>query len=1357
MDLLTLATYVVLIGLILILLVLVFSRRNENSIEINDAMLGLEELERHAIEIARNHVVGKATKRSFWLVPRVEENFKCISQTYAKLNADSRDMFPMVPAAEWLLDNYYVIEEQVKDIKTNLSKGYYGELPILKAGHLRGYPRVYAIALELISHTDGSIDEKVLVNFIQAYQSQTLLSMGELWAIAIMLRIALIENIRNICDKTAESRQQRYEAEKLADYIISDIGGDEERLASFLEEKLKTIGTSMPSFIEHLTHKLRNKGSKLKTTIQYIDSRLAENGTSIDAAAILEHHLQASRQISIGNTITSLRMLSSIDWADLFETLSHVEHILIQDPAEIYGEMDFESRDHYRHRIESIAKNCKTSEIQVARKAVECAEQSRCKNREVYGHIGYYIIGKGVKLLEDRIRCKTGGLKSLKKFLKNNTALVYISSITLITLILTFLFIYYGLKSSVNPTLAIAILVGLVVLIPASDLVVAAVNCTVSHLRRPSVLPKLELKKGIPEDLAAMVIVPTLLPNEKRVKELIRQLEVFYLANREANLFFALVGDYKDASQQELPEDGVIITAALDGVKELNERYANGKKDIFYFFHRFRQYNTNQGRWMGWERKRGAIIELNDLLRGSAETSYSIVSIDVDRIPQVKYVITLDADTILPMGNARRLIGTLAHPLNRAAVDEKTGVIAEGYGLLQPRISVSVVSAGSTLFSRIFAGQGGIDPYTTAVSDVYQDLFGEGIFTGKGIYELDIFQETLKNSIPDNTVLSHDLLEGSYVHTGLVTDIELVDGYPSKYNSFAMRLHRWVRGDWQLLPWLFGFVTDRYGHRVRNPLSAVSKWKIFDNMRRSLLNPSIFILIILGLSVLPGSSLVWLGLAVLTVGSPVLVHMINTVLSDCPGPLKERRHSTVIFGLNAVALQAILLFAFIPYQAFLMMDAILKTLVRVFFTRRNMLEWVTAADMEANLKNSLQSFLKRMWISPAAGILVTVLAFLSAPGAIFPAAVITLLWLFAPYVAYRVSMPYRKNKVLPSKADEQMLRRIARKTWRYFEDFAAEQDNFLPPDNYQENPPKGAAHRTSPTNIGFLLISIMTARDMGYLSTAQMADRIDKTITTVEKMEKWKGHLFNWYDTYTLEVLKPAYVSTVDSGNLVGYLMVLEQGLKEYLNKPLLDMEQIKGLKDTLELFNNERSNLSIEPIEVTMLDMLLSREELDAAELLSVLKAFETDSRVKDEPGENLKFKWKDKVLLQISALKKDILLVMPLVESGCITGLPSLSELYVKYHDVKQEKKTSETFENIRVLKLLFEELIGRIDKLVSDTRFYPLFEPKRQLFSIGYNVEEGHLSKSYYDLFASEARQASYIAIARGEVDKRHCTCP
>lgn len=1239
------------------------------------------------------------------------------------------------PAAEWLLDNFYIIEEQVKLIRRNLSRGQYSRLPVLKKGYLKGYPRVYAIALEMVAHSDGSIDERTITSFIQAYQTETLLSMGELWAVPLMLRIALVESIRNICEKIRSSRFEWKRAEETIAYILAH-DPDEKQLDELLSSGFENMSEISPSFVEHLIQKLRKHSKYFATVKALVNNRLESEDSSVETMTGSEHQLQASMQVAIGNSITGLHFLSDLDWSEIFESLSKVEQILRQDPDGTYPKMDFESRDYYRHEVEKLARAFGVSEIYVADRTVDCARTA--DNKAPSNHVGYYLVGKGRKTLLGVLgKYARRRLWPVSDALGDPRNLYIVVSLFLMVFLVTY-FMYYSATHDNSRSAFWPVLTAIILLIPCSEFALNICNTIVSHVCRPNMLPKLELKTGVPEELSGFVIIPTLLTGPARVNELLHQLEVYYLANREMNLYFAVVGDFRDAPAEILDTDDAISKTMIEGIRRLNLKYSKEGTELFHYMHRMRTYNSAQNRWMGWERKRGAIIEFNRLICGNGATGFSVVTGDVSKLPGIKYVITLDADTNLPMGAAKRLIGTIAHPLNRAVVDEETGLVSDGYGLLQPRISVSIPGASRSMFTRIFAGQGGIDPYTTAVSDIYQDIFDEGIFTGKGIYEVDIFQRVLDGRIPENTILSHDLLEGCHLRAGLVSDIELVDGYPAGYNSYAARQHRWVRGDWQLLPWLTGTVRSSNGEKRKNNISGLSKWKILDNMRRSLLDPSLLLLILAGIGILPGDDLVWIGFALLVTVSPLTMGFLNMLLT---GSLRlQRSNITVMSGIKAAACQSVLLFMLIPHQAFLMADAIIRTLYRVFRSHKNMLEWVTAADVEANSKNSAASYMRKMWFSFPSAAAALFLALALSNRSLIPAVITAVLWAAAPVTLYSISRPTVKKTYLLPEGDISLLRKISRKTWRYFEDFANENENFLPPDNYQEDPPKGIAHRTSPTNIGLLLISTLSACDMGYIGLKDLVERLDRTIITMERMEKWKGHLYNWYDTETLETLRPLYVSTVDSGNLIGYLMVLREGLKEYSGVQPIRPVLAAGLKDTLELMWEEEGTGADQEIR-RKLSELSSGAEIDLAEWGRILG--ELTSNLNN--GDNAPIRQKDAVKPEKS--------VWRLKAYEMAVEFSEELSLFNSAADQTGAVNSPGASSNIEEVRNKIDDLIGRITGIVDATEFSPLFDHKRMLFSIGYDIEDGHLSKSYYDLLASEARQASYIAIARGEVDRRH----
>lgn len=1402
----TIAANILQIGAAILMAVLLWFalarlRRHKN-ITIRNASLTVEELEDHARRMAIEHAVSSKINILNWPLSRMNESYGYILSVYKSLNEDIINKRAVPPAAEWLLDNFYQVEEQVKSIRRDLKKKDYYKLPVLKKGPFKGYTRVYAIATELVAHVDGQIEENTLIKYLEAYQSHTILFDRELWVIPTMIRLVLIENIRTISEKIGETRKQWHIADDIVERWWSDEAVDSVKLVQLFKNNIESIHEANPSFVEHLFYRLRRSGRSYSDVLRYIDEHLDKFGVSTEDLAQKEHNAQAVSTVSIGNCIISLKYVSGMNWIHLFEAASYVENILQQDPQGIYKQMDVDSRNHYRNRIELLARTYGVSELHIAREAIGLAQKAAHENHlhthsvheaDRKNHVGYYLVGKGVKILENKQKGTTKPVTRLVRLLNSHPGRLYMGSIGILTLVLVKCAIDYAMAASSGSYLVAVLLTGAAVLIPASEMAIALVNWLVCKVKRPAVFPRLELREGIPESLSTMVVIPTLLPDEKRVTELLENMENHYLANTELNLYFALIGAFKDSHGPKNSDDSRILLKGFSGVYALNQKYAKDGKDIFYFYHRLSQFNEIDNNWTGWERKRGALMEFNDMLLGSDETSFTFYSNIALPAPNIKYVITLDADTVLPLGMAKKMIGTMAHPLNRPVIDPEKGIVTEGYGLMQPRISFDMDSSNRSVFARIYTGQEGIDPYASAISDVYQDLFDEGIFTGKGIYDLKVFQTILKDAVPDNAILSHDLLEGSYVRAALVTDLELVDSYPSKYNSFIARLHRWIRGDWQLIPWLGRKIYDGNMQLIKNPLSHISIWKMADNLRRSLVAPAIMLLILLGFSVLPGSSFVWTGIGITALGLPLAINFWSHVFTGGLKPDKIKRHIPGFFGLKATAFQFLLAIVFLPYQAVMILDAVTVTLVRVLITKKNMLEWVTSADVEKDQSNTLKSYASAMGTSTLQGAVIVILAFFFKRDALGLSLMLCIIWGASPLVAYFISRDDNHSEEKLEAEDLLELRKIARKTWRYFEEFANHKNNYLAPDNYQEDPPRGVAYRTSPTNIGLGLLASLSGRDLGYSGIVETVDALSKTVATIEKMEKWHGHLYNWYDTRTLEPLKPVYVSTVDSGNYVCYLVTLMQGLKSYYTQPLLDEAFIRGIRDTLQSAVEEDTDITSK---LACFSAVAAEGQMDPASWYQALEVFsqEISETVMRKPV------WKSKLENMISMFRNEMDTFIPWISQmdqvpeGLQTGelaektaglmallrtneslnaLPVLCQRIINktqdlqkdlqavgvmagpeqdwLHDLKAAAGRSD------VLSQQFNErynlLIDRIDALSSATRFSSLYDEKRQLFSIGYSIDDNKMTNSYYDLLASEARQTSYIAIARGEVPPKH----
>ncbi|MFY9608370.1 MAG: glucoamylase family protein [Blastocatellia bacterium] len=887
-----------------------------------------------------------------------------------------------------------------------------------------------------------------------------------------------------------------------------------------------------------------------------------------------EHQRQASAQATVGNIITSMRLLSTLDWKVFFEGVSLVDPILADDPAGAYASMDFVTRDRYRHVVEKLARRTRASELEIARHAVALAAKARraAPGDKRRAHVGYYLIDRGLGEIERDIGFKWRLDERLFRAVLNHPASAYFGSIAVLTCAILGLSLSYAWVWGASGTSLVAI--GLLLIVPVSDLALSALNLDVTILFKPRPLPKISTETGIPENGRTFVVTPTILASEEGVRGFLERMEVHYLANRDDNLFFGLLGDFGDAPVEEMPDDDRLFEAASKGVEELNARYVTDGRDRFYLFHRRRVWNPREGKWIGWERKRGKLHEFNRMLRGDRDTTYVGATGDPAFFSKVRYVITLDSDTQLPRDAARRLIGTALHPLNQPRVDPQVNRVTEGYAILQPRVSMTLTSSSRSWFVRIFSGHTGVDPYTTAVSDVYQDLFGEGSYTGKGLYDVDAFEAALADRVPENLLLSHDLFESLFARGALVTDIELLDDYPSQYDSYARRQHRWTRGDWQISGWLLPRVRTENNRLVRNRLPLLSRWKILDNLRRSLVAPAMFAWLVAAWTVLPGSSLIWTLAALGVLAFPIYAHVTNALMLH-PRGIPWTSHFWSVWGdVRTNSAQAGLSLILIAHQAWLQIHAISLTFYRKHISKKKLLEWVTAEQAEKGSAHDLRAFWLLMWPSEVLVVGLGLLIAVVKSSAFVFAAPFLVVWSAAPLVAYWVSrqLPGRDDAL--ESDDRKLARLVARRTWRFFETFVGEADNWLPPDNFQEDPKPVVAHRTSPTDIGMLLLSTAAAHDFGYIGTLELAERIELTLATMEKLDRFNGHFLNWYDTTTLTPLTPQYVSTVDSGNLAGHLLALKQVCVEMAGRPLIDGRVIHGLSDTVLLMREEAAKL---------------------------------------------------------------------------------------------------------------------------------------------------------------------------------------
>jgi cyclic beta-1,2-glucan synthetase len=1144
-------------------------------------LYSIDQLQKHAQTLALSHELASGPSPDK-LLPRLNENETILVETHALVSAAVAMNRRVSPAAEWLLDNFYLIEEQIRTARRHLPPAYSRELPRLANGPVAKYPRAYGIAIELITHGDGRVDATGLDSFIASYQSVVPLTLGELWAIPIVLRLALIENLRRVAVRVADGRRDRDSAHDWAERMLRMAEQNPTDLILVLADMARANPPMTSAFLAELTRHLRGQNPYFAFANSWLEHRICEQGVTIEQMVQAEGQAQATDQVSIGNSISSLRFLTSSDWRDFVEMHSIVDQTLRGDPAGIYAGMDFATRDRYRHGVEQIARRSRLSEYDVARRAIQLAEASaKDKPADRSAHVGYYLIDRGRPALERTTAMKSSARMVARRIGHRHPLFFYSLAVLMATGGVTWLFLAWAghRGAGLVPLLLLAIPAAICV----AHFSVGMINWMVTLLVTPRPLPRMDFRKGIPEEHRTVVAVPTMLTSPVGVADLLEGLEIRYLANRDDFLHFVLLTDFMDAAQETIPADDELLRLASEGIAQLNEKYAGDRSHIFFLLHRPRRWNPTEKVWMGYERKRGKLAELNALLRGRREAGvgqmpsqaksprekFSRIVGDVSALEGARYVIALDTDTQLPRDSAREMVGAIAHALNRPVCDPRKGRVVKGYGILQPRVSVSLPSAHRSLFVRLFAGEAGIDPYTRVVSDVYQDLFGEGSFIGKGIYDVEAFEQTC-GGFPENAVLSHDLLEGAHARSALLSDVELYEEYPSRYPVDISRRHRWIRGDWQIARWLLPRVPGLDNKRVDNPISALSWWKILDNLRRSLV-PVAMLALLLGawLTATPqlakATTIFVLAIVALI---PFLSALAALIHKPTELPLLTHLRATT-FGFLRQISQFLFALVVVPYDAFISIDAIVRTLVRVYWTRTKLLEWKTSSDAERSACESLAGFYRSMWIAPAIGGAALGILGVWRQDILPVAASLLALWVLSPLGAWWLSRPLGARPVRLSGGQREFLEKLSRRTWRYFETFVTIKDNWLPPDNFQEYPAPVIASRTSPTNIGMAMLANLAAYDFGYVSVGCLLDRTGSTFETLNRLERYRGHFFNWYDTRSLQPLPPRYVSMVDSGNLAGYLLVLRRGLEGLVDAGVAPSRIFGGLRDTLRILRD--------------------------------------------------------------------------------------------------------------------------------------------------------------------------------------------
>ena len=1174
-------------------------------LKINGTLLDKNQLEYHLEKIAANHNIVSKSKKETYPIPKLLENFEFIKQTYNLLNEHVKLGISVHPAGEWLLDNFYIIEETVKQIQKELTLKKYINFLGISNGIYQGFARIYVLASEIVAYTEGKLEKDDIEDYIESYQKKRTLNMDEIWNIGLFLQIAIINNMKEVCEKIYLAQLKKYKVESIAERLIENKERQEQVFKNSKINMPKIFQDMSYSFIEYMAYTLKRYGKKGYSYLKVLEETVEMAGSTVAEVIKKEHFDIALKKVLMGNYITSIKKIQRIDFLEVFEKLNGVEEILKKDPANVYPKMDHVSKSYYRNQIKEISKKLKVSEIYIAKKILEIAESKQ--NGTKQAHIGYYLIDKGINELYQELN-----YKSSRKMDSNNKAKVYILAISFFSLLID-----VGLTSILNINNIVLNIVNFIVLfIPSSEIVIQIIQYILSKIVKPKLIPKIDFSNGINEENTTIVVIPTIIKNKEKVKELMEKLEVFYIANKSPNIYFALLGDCAESNIKDEKYDKEIIEEGLKQAKILNEKYEKQDKPIFHFLYRNRVWNESEGKYLGWERKRGLLNQFNeyilnridiDLGKKKKEVILNSKNFKVSTfeeknpIKNLKYVITLDADTDLVLESSFELIGAMSHILNKPVIDKN--VVVDGYGIIQPRVGVNLDISYKNLFTKIFAGAGGIDSYTNAISDIYQDNFYEGIFTGKGIYDINVFSKVMKDKIPENTVLSHDLLEGNFLRCGLASDIMIMDGYPGKYLSFMARLSRWIRGDWQIAKWIFN-----------KHLNLLSKYKIVDNLRRSLLEISIIVgFIYLTIINFTLNKTVWwlqLGLGIIII-LPFILEFLNIIISRKEGEKKQKDFSPRIAGVKGAFLRLVLTLGCLPYKAYVSIKAIIKTIYRCIFSKKHLLEWTTSEEAEKQSKGDILSYYKQMIINVISGILL----FMVYKNAF----ILSILWVVTPYIMCVISKEKIKKLNIEkiNKEQKEYVLDIAKRTWSFFKEYLNEDNNYLITDNFQEDRKQKIVPRTSSTNIGLSMLAVISAYDMKFIELNECMNLLQKIINTVDSLEKWNGHLYNWYNTESKKPLAPRYVSTVDSGNFTGYLYVV----KSFLNT------------------HNNSNN------------------------------------------------------------------------------------------------------------------QLLQTVDRIIKNTDFSKLYEPEHQIFSIGFNIEENKLTDSYYDLIASEARQASLVAIAKKDVPSKH----
>ncbi len=1354
----------------------------------------LEALQAEAVRLAEVHVqAGTHRGGARPLNDRLSDSEAILNQVQESLSTAVRTGQPVSMSAEWLLDNAYILQGHIDEFRSNLPARFYDELPRIGEGPQIGLPRVYTIATRLISIAHIRLDREWLDAFLRTYQGVSELTMAELWALPLMLRLRMIECVRHLAIQVVRRQRESELADFYANRLLTAARQDRDRLLPFVTELAKEQPDPSTYLADQLSSYLYDEERALASLTGWLEYRL---GAPLVTSTQQEHLNQTTELVALANAIAALRHLARYDWREAFEGLCGVEAILRRDPSGVYPNMDFNTRDQYRHVVEETARRSGHSEKHIAELALAMATSA---TTDLTRHVGYYLADAGKAAIEAQTGCRPPLTELARRYVRKNSEVVYPSAVALISILVLWSLI--DATASAKSGAVVLMSFTMLAMLPASEIALQIVNHLVIRQIPPRALPRMRFDAGIPEEFTTLVIVPMMLLTPDSICDEVAQLEIRYLANTDPNLLFGLLSDYSDAPQRDMPEDIERLDVAIQAIQKLSARYGPGR---FYLFHRDRQWSKCEERWIGWERKRGKLEHLNRFLVGNPDPEQPrfLRSGDPAILSKIRFVITLDADTQLPRDTARHLIETLAHPLNQPQLSPDGREVERGYTIVQPGVSTSLPSATSTRFSRIFTDATGLDPYTHVSSDVYQDLMAESSYQGKGIYDLRAFNSVLSDRFPESHLLSHDLIEGGHVRVGLASDIELLDQFPGDYLAYTKRQHRWIRGDWQIADWLFPTVPGPRDQRVHNALSFFNRWKIADNLRRSLLPAASIALLLFGWRFTAAPVLVSV-----FVGSVMLLPPL--VLFGASISTKSDSEKNVLRQLGISLQRAAICAVLLPEQAYTALDAIIRVMYRRIVSHRLLLQWETSQEVGKGAKKRERA-LQRLAAPPLCLGIICALFVIIHPAARVAALPFVGIWALAPMMIMWMNAPVRKWPAQSLSVEDQvMLRLVARQTWRYFDDFVGPETNWLPPDNYQADLRVEVAQRTSPTNIGLGLMANLAAADFGYITVDSLIDRTENTLKTMETMETFEGHILNWYDIRDLKPLLPRYVSMVDSGNLLGALWTVAQGLQELVSAPVLSPAALAGLQDTLRSMRPLQQHAWQDPdqIELRLLELenlaghasqelkeIVHRVRLSATPASYLLEAVH-----RTETNTNNAVYWAEKVSDHVSqwsqivdrylrwvivleappeggllacgpdahTWRRQALASSPSLRALATGNVPGLREL------VGLQRRSSEMHLSPAVCKWLDDlaasasdaqrlaserlaecnAIINRLHHLADGMNMRFLYDATQRLFTTGYNVSDRRMDESCYNLLASEARLGSFIAIANGQIPVEH----